>query len=162
MEIVVPDGTFYAGMKMKYFFATLFGLALFLPAYAGAVDTELKYDEVRIGYIPSRSASYKGKPHTVLEAKSLIHHENTQIEEFFIALGNVASKGITDNATRFHEPTVYIEAIFQGKSVRLFFSGESDVDRYRHYEQSWKSLHKSIFEYLSKELSPDHLFDFTP
>jgi hypothetical protein len=156
---VVRNGNFYAGIRMKYFYITLFGLTLLHPAYAGAVDTELEYDEIRIGSIPSRSASYKGKPHTVLEAKSLAHHENTEIEEFFIAISDLASKGITDNATRFHEPTIYIEVVFQGESVRLFFSGDSHLEKYSLYEQSWKSLHKSIYEYLNKEISPNHRFN---
>lgn len=147
---------------MKYFYITLFSLTLFQPMYAGALDTELEYDEVRIGYIPSRTASYKGKPHTVLEAKSLTHHKYAEIEEFFVTLSNLASKGITDNATKFHEPTIYIEVIFQGVGVRLFFSGDSHIEKYSHYEQSWKSLHESIYEYLSKEISPDHRFNLTP
>ncbi len=162
MGNVVPNGNFYAGIEMKYFYITLFGLTLFQPAYAGTVDTELEYDEVRIGYIPSRTASYKGKPHTVLEAKSLAHHKNAEIEEFFIVLSNLASKGTTDNATQFHEPTIYIEVIFQGESVRLFFSGDSHLEKYSRYEKSWKSLHKSIYEFLSKEISPDHRFNLTP
>ncbi len=147
---------------MKYSYIVLFGLFLLQPSYADTVDTKLKYDEVSIGYIPSRGASYKGKPHTVLEAKSLTHHKNVEIEEFFIALNNLASKGITDNATQFHEPTIYIEAIYQGKRVRLFFSGDSQLDKFSHYEQRWKSLHKMIYEYLNKEISPNHRFNLTP
>ena len=147
---------------MKYFYIILFGLFLLPHSYADVVETELEYDEVRIGYIPSRTASYKGEPHKVFEAKSLIHHKNTEIEEFFIASSNLASKGVTDNATKFHEPTIYIEVIFQGESVRLFYSGNSQLEKYRDYEQSWKSLHKATYEFLSKELSPNHLFNLTP
>ena len=159
MDKVVANDFSYVGMRMKYFYVILFGLFLLQPTYAGAVDTKLKYDEVRIGYIPSRSASYKGEPHTVLAAKSLTHHKNIEIEEFLIALSSLASRGITDNATQFHEPTIYIEAIFQGERVRLFFSGDSQLEKYSHYEQRWKSLHKAIYEYLSKEISPDHRFN---
>jgi len=147
---------------MKYFYIVLFSLFLLQPSYAGTVDTELKYDKVSIGYIPSRGASYKGKPHTILEAKPLIHHKNSDIEEFFIVLSNLASKRITDNATQFHKPTIYIEAIYQGKRVRLFFSGDSQLDKFNHYEQRWKSLHKMVYEYLNKEITPDHRFNLTP
>ena len=162
MDKVVANGFSYVGIRMKYFYVILFGLFLFQPSYAGAVDTKLKYDEVSIGYIPSRAASYKGKPHTVLEGKSLTHHKNMEIEEFFIALSNLASEGITDNATQFHEPTIYIEAIYQGKRVTLFFSGDSQLEKYSHYEQRWKLLHKAIHEYLNKEISPNHRFNLTP
>ena len=147
---------------MKYIYIILLGLFLLPPSYADVVDTELEYDEVRIGYIPSRTASFKGEPHKVFEAKSLIHHKNTELEEFFISLSNLASKGVTDNATKFHEPTIYIEVIHQGESVRLFYSGDSQLEKFRHYEQSWKSLHKAIYELLSKELSPNHRFNLTP
>ena len=147
---------------MKNFYIMSFGLFLLQPSYADVVDTELEYDEVRIGYIPSRTASYKGEPHKVFEAKSLIHHKNTEIEEFFISLSDLASEGITDNATKFHEPTMYIEVIYQGEAVRLFYSGDSELEKYRHYEQSWKSLHKATYEFLSKELSPNHRFNLTP
>ena len=146
---------------MKYFYIILFGLFLLQPSYADVVDTELEYDEIRIGYIPSRAASFKGEPHTVFEAKSLIHHKNTEIGQFLIALSNLASKGITDNATKFHEPTIYIEVIYQGESVRLFFSGDSQLEKYHHYEQSWKSLHKVIYDFLNKDISPNHRFNLT-
>lgn len=147
---------------MKDFYIILFGLFLLQSSYADVVDTELEYDEVRIGYIPSRVASFKGEPHKIFEAKSLIHHKKTEMEEFFVSLRNLASKGITDNATKFHEPTIYIEVIYQRDSIRLFYSGDSQLEKYRDYEQSWKSLHKAIYEFLSKELSPDHRFNLTP
>jgi hypothetical protein len=147
---------------MKNLYIILFGLFLLQPSYADVVDTELEYDEIRIGYIPSRVASFKGEPHKIFEAKSLIHHEKTEIAEFFVSLSNLASKGITDNATKFHEPTIYIEVIYQRESVRLFYSGDSQLEKYRDYEQSWKSLQKAIYGFLSKELSPDHRFNSTP
>ncbi len=162
MDKVVANVLSYGGVRMKYYCIILFGLFLLQPTFAGAVDTKLNYDEVSIGYIPSRVESYKGKPHTVLEAKSLTHHKNMEIEEFFIALSKLASKGITDNATHFHEPTIYIEATYQGKRVTLFFSGDSRLEKYSHYEQRWKSLHKAIYEYLNKEISPNHRFNLTP
>ena len=147
---------------MKYCHVILLSLFLLPPSYTGAVDAKLEYDEVRIGYIPSRAASYQGKPHVALEAKSLIHQKNMEIEKFFIALSSLASKGITDNATRFHEPTIYIEAIYQGERVRLFFSGDSQLDKFSHYERRWKSLHEKLYEYLNKEVSPNHRFNLTP
>jgi len=147
---------------MKYFHIVLFSLFLLQPAYADTNDTKLKYDKVSIGYIPSRSASHKGKPHIVSEAASLTHHKNAEIEEFFIAINNLASNGITDNSTQSHKPTIYIEAIYQGERVRLFFSGDSHLDKFSHYEQHWKSLHKMIYEYLNKEISPNHRFKVTP
>ena len=147
---------------MKYFYIASLGLFLLQPSYAAAVDTELKYDEVSIGFIPSRSASYKGEPHKALRAKSLTHHKNAEIEKFFIALNDLASKGITDNATQFHEPALYIEAIYQGKSVRVSFSGDSQIEKYSRYEQHWKSLHEMIYEYLVQEISPNHRFNLMP
>lgn len=147
---------------MKYFYIILFSLFIVQPSYAGTVKEKLKYDEISIGYIPSRGASYKGKPHKTFTAKSLVHHKNKEIKDFFITLSDLASEGITDNATRFHEPTLYIEVIFQGKSVRLFYSGDSKLAKYRHYEQRWKLLHKRLHEYLDREISPDHRFNLAP
>ena len=140
---------------MKYFLFILFSLFLLQSSYADSTDTELKYDKVSIGYIPSRNASFKGEPHAALEAKALIHHKNKEIEHFFIALNNLASEGITDNATQFHQPTKYIEAVFQGKSVRLSFVGDSNLNKFSHYEKQWKLLHNELYEYLTKDISPD-------
>ena len=161
MDKIFANDFSYVGIRLKYFYITLFGVFLLQPSYVGADDTELKYDEVRIGYIPSRVASYKGEPQTVLEAKTLTHHKNTEIEEFFVALSNLASDGITDNATQFHKPTIYIEAMFQGKSVSLFYSGDSQIEKYSDYEQRWKLLHKAIYEYLNREISPSHQLNLT-
>lgn len=140
---------------MKYFYTLLISLFILQPSYAESVDTKLKYDEVSIGYIPSRGSSFKGEPHIILEARALAHHKNKEIENFFIALNNLASEGITDNATRFHEPTKYIEIIYQGKVIRLFFSGDSNLDKFRRYETQWKLLHSEIYKYLNAEISPD-------
>ncbi len=161
MDKIFANDFSYVGIRLKYFYITLFGVFLLQPSYVGADDAELKYDEVRIGYIPSRVASYKGEPQTVLEAKTLTHHKNTEIEEFFILQSNLASKGVTDNATKFHEPTIYIEAIFQGKRVSLFYSGDSQLEKYSDYEQRWKLLHKAIYEYLNREISPNHRLGLT-
>jgi len=140
---------------MKYFYIVLISLFLLQSSYADSIDIKLKYDKVSIGYIPSRGAIIKGEPHVIIEAKTLTQHKNKKIDNFFIALNNVASEGITDNATRFHQPTNYIEAIFQGKRVRLFFVGDSNLDKFSHYEKQWKLLHNEIYEYLNKEISPN-------
>jgi len=139
---------------MKYYYIVLMGLFLLQPSYADSSDSKLNYDKVSIGYIPSRVASFKGEPHVILEAKSLVHHKSREIEKFFIALNTVASEGITDNATQFHKPTTYIEAIYQGKRVRLFFSGDSRLDKFSRYEKQWRMHHSKIYTYLNSEISP--------
>jgi len=141
---------------MKYFNLILLSSLILLPSYADSSDVKLEYDQVSIGYIPSKYASMKGDPYTTLVAKALTHHKNKEIEKFFIQLNKLASEGITDNATRFHKRTKYIEAVFQGKRVRLFFAGDSNLDKFRHYEERWKVLHKKIYEYLIKEISPNN------
>jgi len=143
---------------MKYFNLILIFLSLFIlsPSYADSKDTKLEYDKVSTGYIPARYASRKGEPHATLGAKALTHHKNNEIERFFIQFNKLASEGITDNATQFHLPTTYIEAIFQGERIRLFFGGDSNLDKFRHYEKRWKVLHKEVYEYLIKEISPNN------
>ena len=140
---------------MKYFNFVLISLLLLSSSYADSADIEPKYDQVSIGYIPARGAITKGEPYVTIEANTLAHHNNREIEKFFSSLNKLASEGITDNATQFHQPTKYIEAVFKGERVRLFFSGDSNLDKFSHYEKRWKLLHEEIYEYLSIEISPD-------
>ena len=140
---------------MKYYYIVFAGMIFLQSSYAYSVDTKLEYDKVSIGYIPSRTASYKGEPNTTLESRTSTHHKNKEIERFFIALNNLATEGISDNATRFHQPTKYIEVIYQGNRVSLFFSGDSKLDKFSHYEKQWKLLHGEIYEYLINKISPN-------
>lgn len=141
---------------MKYLLILLLGLFLVPFSQADSGKPGPQYDSVSIGFIPSRAAHHKGEPHVVLEAKTLALHKNAEIEKFFTAMNELASEGRTDNATQFHQPTLYIEAICQGKRVRLFFSGDSHRDKFRHYEEQWKTLHGEVFKYLNKRVSPNY------
>ncbi|MCB1044610.1 MAG: hypothetical protein KDC35_16835 [Acidobacteria bacterium] len=118
---------------------------------------EAQHDYVMIGYIPSRGAAFKGEPYKKLQAEVLAFHKRDEVKELFDALQEVAKSGVTDNATRFHEPVIYLEVMWQGDRVRLSYSGPSQVDRYRSYEQKWLILHQRFFEYLSAELVPKGL-----
>jgi hypothetical protein len=145
--------------NMKYLHVLLIGLCFVQSSQAYSGNPKLEYDSVSIGHIPSKVAHHQGVPHVVLEAKALAHHKNNDIEKFFIALNDLASEGRTDNATQFHVPTIYIEAIYQEKRVRLFFSGDSNLDKFKRYEKQWKLLHSEIFKYLNTEVSPNYQFN---
>lgn len=135
---------------------TLFGLltiALLSPVSAFSATTA-SYDSVSIGYIPSRHASFTGTPHTLLEAKSLSHHKNEAIHRFHDQLAKLASQGIKGNATQMHEPTRYIETVYQGQRIRLFYSGDTGLARFQEYEQQWKVLWLAIYQFLSRDISP--------
>lgn len=158
MNIIVSRGNII--LTMKYFNLILLSLFLLLlqPSYAESKDIKLdnyKYDEVSIGYIPARYASSQGEPQATLVARVLTHHRNKEIEKFFTQLNKLASAGTTDNATHFHQPTKYIEAIFQGERVRLFLVSGSNLEKFKHYEKSWKVLHSKMYEYLIQEISPN-------
>jgi len=145
---------------MKFLIIFAFCLLLIQLSLADTASPELSNDTVSIGFVPARYDVFiKGEPYIVLEAKVLATHKNKEIENFFIALNKLASEGRTDNATQFHQQTVYIEAIYQGKRVRLFFSGDSHLDKYNHYEKQWKLLHGEIFKYLNGRVSPNYKFN---
>jgi len=136
------------------FFRPFLLILLFIPvAQAGTGSAGLKYDSVSIGYIPSRGASFKGEPHVILEGRSLAHHKNPQIREFFVALKKLAAEGRTDNATQFHEPTQYLDVVYQGERVRLFYSGATHLEKFARYEGRWKSLHREIYRFLNRRIS---------
>lgn len=144
---------------MKYLHVLLIGLCFVQYSQADSGNPKQEYDSVSIGHIPSKGAHHKGVPHVVLEAKTLAHHKNNDIEKFFIELNDLASEGRTDNATQFHVPTMYIEAIYQGKRVRLFFSGDSKLSKFSLYEKQWKLLHSEMFKYLNTKVSPNYQFN---
>lgn len=144
---------------MKYYYIVFAGVFFLQSSYADSVDTKLEYDKVSIGYIPSRTASYKGEPHTTLESRTSAHYKNKEIERFFIELNKLATEGISDNATQFHQPTKYIEAIYQGKRVSLYFSGDSKLDKFGRYEKQWKLLHGEVYKYLNNKISPNNQFN---
>ena len=122
------------------------------PSHAASDSQKLQYDSVAIGAIPSRAASFAGKPSTKLEAKVLVHHKNKEIELLFVALNKLALEGITDNATRFHQPTKYLEVIYQGESIRLFYSGKSALEKFKDYEYRWRLLHGQIYAFLNSDI----------
>ena len=131
---------------MKYLNFMLISLLMLGPAYAVSEGIIPEYDKVVIGYIPAKYAS--DAPYVTLEAKVLKHHKNRDIERFFVQLNKLASEGISDNATRLHKATKYIEVTFQGKSVRLFFSGDTGLDQFKQYEEKWQMLHDEIYNYI--------------
>jgi len=133
---------------MKYLNFILVSLLMLGPAYAGSEGVLPKYDKVVIGYVPAKSASIHGAPYVTLEAKVLKHHKSRDIERFFVRLNKLASEGITDNATRLHKATKYIEATFQGESIRLFFSGDTGLNKFKQYEEKWQILYNEIYDYL--------------
>jgi len=140
---------------MKFHTFLLVGLVFLLPVETQAAENKIKDDKITIGYIPAKYAFHKGEPTIVLEAKTLAHHHNKDIGGFFEALSKLASEGVTDNATEFHQPTVYLNAVYQGKSITLYNSGESKLEKFKHYEQEWTRLHRSIYSYLIKKIAPD-------
>lgn len=143
--------------NFRTFALLIVGLCFFQLSQSEPAARQPEYDSVSIGYIPSKGAHHKGVPHVSLEAKTLAHHKSIEIEKFFTALSQLASEGRTDNASEFHEPTIYIDAVFQGKRVRLFFSGDSKLDKFNRYEKQWKLLHGEIFQFLNPKISPDAL-----
>lgn len=143
---------------MKHLHFLLICLCFTQYSLADTSNLKFEYDSVRIGHIPSKDAHHNGEPHVTLEAKVLAHHQNRDIKSLFMALSNLAAEGRTDNATQFHAPTVYIEAIHQGKQVRLFFSGNSNLSNLRHYEQQWKLLHGSILKYINTKITSEYQF----
>ena len=140
---------------MKKICALLISLFFITFSYAESVVQKIDEDSVSIGYIPSREAHRKGELVVVLEAKTRASHKNKEIEKIFTDLSNLASEGVTDNATQFHKRTMYIDAFYQGKRVRLFFSGDSQLDKFSHYEKKWKLLHDEIYHHLSEKISPN-------
>ncbi|NOX76630.1 MAG: hypothetical protein GXP17_08495 [Gammaproteobacteria bacterium] len=138
---------------MKYIFAIILSLFVAQFLYAEADDVDLKYDKVSVGYIPTRGLAFNGEPYKIFEARTLAKHKNADIAHFFMVLDHLASEGVTDNATQLHEPAQYIEAIFQGKRVRLFYMGESNLEQFKHYERQWTLLHEKIYSYLNDGIS---------
>ena len=116
--------------NFRTFALLIVGLCFVQLSQSEPATRQPEYDSVSIGYIPSKGAHHEGALHVGLEAKTLAHHKSIEIEKFFTALSQLASEGRTDNATEFHGPTIYIDAVFQGKRVRLFFSGDSKLDKF--------------------------------
>ncbi len=113
-------------------------------------------DYVKIGYIPARGAVFKGEPYTKMEAQVASHHKNKQIKIFFDALRQISDSGTIDNATQFHQATVYLEVQFQGQTLRISYVGASKLERYNEYESQWRDLHRRIFEFIIENLNPEH------
>lgn len=133
------------------------GLVLGQLSQAAPTTPQPAFDSVSIGFIPSKGAHHKGALHVNLEAKTLAHHKSIEIEKFFTALSQLAAEGTTGNATEFHQPTMYIDAVFQGQRVRLFYAGDSKLAKFSRYEKQWKILHGEIFRYLNPHISPETL-----
>lgn len=96
----------------------------------------------------------KGEPHTTLAAKSLAHNKRKDLEQFLVKLKALAPDGRTGNATRMHEPVIYVDAVFQGERVRLFYSGESRVEKFSRYEARWLALYREMYQYLARNIAP--------
>jgi hypothetical protein len=141
---------------MRLFVLTIFiGVVLFAPhlSYAEKVSTASKHDYIKIGFIPTRGAAYKGTPYIDLRAEALAHHKNPDIEAFYKEIKALTSEGVVDNSSEFHQPTVYIEVNFQGDVLRLSYTGMSSKDKYSEYEKAWLELHGEVFLYLTKNIS---------
>jgi len=136
--------------KLILFIISLYALPL--CSYADAKS--VLYDTVRIGHIPSRGEIFKGAPYIALEANVLSQHKNADIHHFFTALKNIADEGVTDNATQFHQPVVFLEVVYQGERVRLSYSGASTLAKFKVYEDVWKLLHSEMYHYLTKDIKP--------
>lgn len=135
----------------------LFLVLCFTPAHyliAGSSDVDLQYDKISIGFIPSRGESFSGQPYKTIEARSLTHHKNKKIASFYKSLSDIAAEGITDNATQFHQPTRYLEAVYQGQNIRLFYTGDTGQEKYKNYEDLWKLLHREMYDYITIHLTP--------
>ena len=143
--------------NFRTFALLIVGLCFFQLSQSEPAARQPEYDSVSIGNKRLRSGCLAFAPHVSLEAKTPAHHKSIEIEKFFTALSQLASEGRTDNASEFHEPTIYIDAVFQGKRVRLFFSGDSKLDKFNRYEKQWKLLHGEIFQFLNPKISPDAL-----
>jgi len=138
----------------RFLFIPIFILVIHLPVYAGKTSEKDKYDSVSIGYIPARGAYFKGEPMKSLVAKSSSRHINPEIENFFNSLNALATGGVKDNATRFHQPAIYLDVVYKGKRARLFYRGDSNLEKYSDYERQWKELHNRMFKYLTREMTP--------
>ena len=126
-------------------------LLLFFTNYALA---ETAYDEISIGFIPSRYASYNGEAHTVMQAKVLSHFENQKFENLFNKIKSISKLGITENVTQFHQATQYIEAAYKGERIRLFYNGPSENPKFKSYEIKWLKLHEEFYSFLTNNMQP--------
>ncbi|MCB1053079.1 MAG: hypothetical protein H6510_02595 [Acidobacteria bacterium] len=105
-------------------------------------------DYVRIGYIPSRGAFMKGEATKILEANSLSFNHNASIKAFYDRMQTLAEAGVIDNATEFHQPTIYLEAMVDGQRIRLSWSGPTNQEKFRVYEREWRKLYADVHTYL--------------
>lgn len=117
-------------------------------------STEAPHDYVQIGFIPARAKAFQGEPYMKMEARVLALHKSDQIKTIFDDIKKVVDGGITDNATQFHQPTIYLDVHFQGESLRIFYSGESGQERFEAYETQWRALHARIYAFLNADLAP--------
>ncbi len=121
------------------------------PAFGQGAPSDNDY--VKISFIPSRGAFFKGVPGNDLQASTSSRHSNAEIRAFHSRIKAIADSGITDNATQFHQPIVYIETKVQGERVRVSFTGGGGQPKFADYERRWRALHGDVYRYLIREIA---------
>ncbi len=112
-------------------------------------------DSIAIGSIPARGAAMSGEPYITLEMSSLAHNNNSDIRQWYERIKALADSGITSNATRFHQPTTYLDAVWQGQQVRVFYVKSEGLEKYSAYEAEWKRLYGELLAELTQRANPE-------